>query len=266
MRVDPVCNLATSWTPDLVSSWAGSLKASCVLPQNIVDTRSHDIGDTKSQHVVHTVLAGGGDRLGAMTNALSPQARAAIINYDPTQPHALNVTEFCRSVMVSRSVFYKIRTRAASESTAALHPRSRAPKQPSRQYGPEVINEVVKIRKRLETDGWDYGPRSIHYDAALQDGFPGGKVPSVATISTGCSPASGRSTPHPGSGPNPPTFPSSGPPPCPCGSSTPSNTGCPTERPKRSTSSSTMPPATTWGPWPTHATRTAHLHVIPLLE
>lgn len=117
-----------------------------------------------------------------MTNALSPQARAAIINYDPTQPHALNVTEFCRSVKVSRSVFYKIRARAASESTAALHPRSRAPKQPSRRYGPEVINELVKIRKQLKTDGWDYGPRSIHYEAALQDGFPGGRVPSVATI------------------------------------------------------------------------------------
>jgi hypothetical protein len=105
-----------------------------------------------------------------------------IINYDPTQPNALSVTEFCRSLKISRSVFYKIRGRAASESTAALHPRSRAPKQPARRYGPEVVNELVRIRKQLKADGWDYGPRTIHYEAALQDGFPGGMVPSVATI------------------------------------------------------------------------------------
>lgn len=117
-----------------------------------------------------------------MTNCLSPQTRASIINYDPTQPEALSVTDFCRSVKVSRSVFYKIRKRGASESTAALHPRSRAPKTPARQYGPTVVNELVKIRKQLKTDGWDYGPRSIYYEATMQETFPGDKVPSAATI------------------------------------------------------------------------------------
>ncbi len=119
---------------------------------------------------------------GGMTNSLSPQTRAAIINYDPTQPHALTVTEFCGSVKISRSVFYKIRTRAAHESTGALHPRSRAPKTPARRYEPAVVNELVKIRKKLKAEGWDYGPRSIYYELAMQDAFPGGKVPSVATI------------------------------------------------------------------------------------
>jgi transposase InsO family protein len=117
-----------------------------------------------------------------MTNALSPSTRASIINYDPTQPHALSVSDFCKSVKISRSVFYKIRRRAASESTAALHPRSRAPQQPARRYGSEVVNELVRIRKQLKADGWDYGPRSIHYEAALQETFPNDKVPSVATI------------------------------------------------------------------------------------
>ncbi len=117
-----------------------------------------------------------------MTNALSPRTRAAIIQYDATQPHALSVSEFCRSLKVSRSVFYKVRSRAVSESTAALHPRSRAPRSPARRYGPEVVNELVRIRKQLKADGWDYGPRTIHYEAALQDAFPGGKIPSVATI------------------------------------------------------------------------------------
>ena len=105
-----------------------------------------------------------------------------IINYDPTQPHSLSVAEFCKSVKISRSVFYKIRGRAQAESAAALHPRSRAPKQPARRYGPDVVNELVRIRKQLKSDGWDYGPRSIYYEAALAESFPGGIVPSVATI------------------------------------------------------------------------------------
>ena len=94
-----------------------------------------------------------------MTNSLTPQIRAAIINFDPTQPNALSVTEFCRAHKISRSAFYKIRTRSQQESTAALHPRSRAPKQPARRYGRQVVNELVRIRKQLKADGWDYGPR-----------------------------------------------------------------------------------------------------------
>lgn len=101
---------------------------------------------------------------------------------NPTQPGALPVSEFCKSIKVPRSVFYKIRSRARSESTAALHPRSRAPKQPASKYGPEVTNELVRVRRQLRADGWDYGPRSIHYEAALQDAFPGGRIPSVPTI------------------------------------------------------------------------------------
>lgn len=129
-----------------------------------------------------TLLPAGFWHRRGMSNALSPRFRAMIINYDPTQPNALSVSEFCKSLKISRSVFYKIRTRATHESTAALHPRSRAPKQPARRYGPDVVNELVRIRKQLKADGWDYGPLSIHYEAALLDDFPGRRVPSVATI------------------------------------------------------------------------------------
>lgn len=117
-----------------------------------------------------------------MTNSLTPQIRAAIINYDPTQPNALSVTEFCRAHKISRSVFYKIRTRSQQESTAALHPRSRAPKQPARRYGRQVVNELVRIRKQLKADGWDYGPRTIYYEAAISESFPAATLPSPATI------------------------------------------------------------------------------------
>lgn len=117
-----------------------------------------------------------------MTNTLQPRVRAMIINYDPTQPDALTISEFCKAKKVSRSIFYRILTRASSESAAALHPRSRVPKEPARVYGADVVNELVRIRKRLKKDGWDYGPRTTYYEATIQENFPGGKVPSVATI------------------------------------------------------------------------------------
>ena len=161
-----MCNLATSWTLNLTSSGAASLRSLYVLSQHFVDTRSHDIGDTVSHDIVDTFAEVIGD-IRVMTNSLSPRVRADIINYDPTQPGALSVTEFCRSLKVSRSVFYRIRTRAQHESTAALHPRSRAPKQPARRYGPDVVNELVRIRKQLKPDGWDYGPKTIHYEVSI---------------------------------------------------------------------------------------------------
>ncbi|QRQ78326.1 integrase core domain-containing protein [Glutamicibacter protophormiae] len=117
-----------------------------------------------------------------MPNALSPRLRAMIISFDPTQPEALTISEFCKTQKISRSIFYRIRERATQESAGALHPRSRAPREPSRRYGPEVINELVRIRKELKKDGWDYGPKTIHYEATIQDDFPGGQIPSVATI------------------------------------------------------------------------------------
>lgn len=134
-----------------------------------------------SHDIVNTFDVAVGD-IRVMTYSLTPRVRADITNYDPTQPGALSVTEFCRSQKISRSVFYMIRTRSQHEPTAALHPRSRAPKQPARRYGPDVVNELVRIRKQLKTDGWDYGPKTIHYEAPIADTFPGGKVSSPATI------------------------------------------------------------------------------------
>lgn len=105
-----------------------------------------------------------------------------IISFDPTQPEALSISEFCKNQKISRSIFYRIRERATQESAGALHPRSTAPKLPSRRYGPDVINELVRIRKELKNDGWDYGPKTIHYEATILEEFPGGQIPSVATI------------------------------------------------------------------------------------
>lgn len=117
-----------------------------------------------------------------MSIPLSPRIRALIINYDPTQPGALTVSAFCKTQQISRSIFYRIRSRARAEGSAALHPRSRAPRQPARKYGPDVVIELVRIRTQLKGDGWDHGPKTIHYEATIQESFSGNKVPCTATI------------------------------------------------------------------------------------
>lgn len=96
----------------------------------------------KSRPVSGTVLN--------MTSALPPRVRSMIINFDPTQPDALSISEFCKTQKISRSIFYRLRRRAVSESAAALHPQSRAPRERARKYGPAVVNELVKIRQKLK--------------------------------------------------------------------------------------------------------------------
>lgn len=108
-----------------------------------------------------------------------------IINFDPSQPDSLSVARFCRSVKISRSVFCKIRGRARAESAAALHPRSRAPKRPARRYVPEVVNELVRIRKQLKADGWDYGPVRSTTKPRWPTRSPAGRCPR-SRRSRGC--------------------------------------------------------------------------------
>lgn len=53
-------NLGSSWTPDLTTSGTASLMALYVLSRHIVDTRSHDIGDTTSLMTSWTPLCKSG--------------------------------------------------------------------------------------------------------------------------------------------------------------------------------------------------------------
>jgi len=147
-----------------------------------VDTRTHRFVDTMSQQFVNkTRLISG--TVKNMTSSLPPRVRSMIINFDPTQPDALSISEFCKTQKISRSIFNRHRHRALNESAAALHPQSAAPRETARKYGPEVTNELVKIRQKLKKDGWDYGPKTIHYEATINEAtFPGGKIPSIATI------------------------------------------------------------------------------------
>src|SRR5690625_5170787 len=103
-----------------------------------------------------------------MSTPLPPRLRAMIISYDPTKPNEFTISDYCKAKKVTHSIFYRMRARAEFESASALRTRSRAPRQPAQQYGPEVVNELVRIRKQLKADVWDYGPKTIHYEATIQ--------------------------------------------------------------------------------------------------
>lgn len=45
-----------------------------------------------------------------------------------------------------------------------------------------LTTELVKIRRQIKKTGWDYGPKTIHCVVTSSQEFPGGTVPSVATI------------------------------------------------------------------------------------
>ena len=125
--------------------------------RHIVDNRSHDIVDRMSQYIVDSftwVIW----QFQYMNKPLPPRVRAMIINFDPAQPDALTISEFCKTQKISRSIFYRICSRASIESASALHPQSRAPHHPARRYGPEVVNELVRIRKQLKRPKSSYLP------------------------------------------------------------------------------------------------------------
>lgn len=116
-----------------------------------------------------------------MSNSLSPAVRRQIIAYDPADPGAPSISQFCRSLGISRPSFYKVRDRFRHEGNAALNPRSRAPKQAARVYTEDMVVIVLAVRAQLVGNGWDAGPRSIWHDCVDEALFTG-PIPSVSTI------------------------------------------------------------------------------------
>lgn len=116
-----------------------------------------------------------------MVTPLSPAVRRKIIAFDPADPDAMTVSEFCRSLKISRRSFYTIRTRYAEEAQAALHPRSSAPHTTQRVYDETVTRVLLAARADLKSRGWDYGPMSIRYEIIIEE-LLAPPIPTVATI------------------------------------------------------------------------------------
>lgn len=116
-----------------------------------------------------------------MSKSLTPAVRRQIIAFNPAEPGAPSVAQFCRELGVSRPSFYKVRERFATEGNAASNRRSRAPKEPAHRYDEDTAEVVLGVRKRLAGNGWDAGPISI-WHACVDEGLFTSSIPSVSTI------------------------------------------------------------------------------------
>jgi transposase InsO family protein len=96
--------------------------------------------------------------------------------------HVDNVAEFCRKKQISRTTFYKFRSRFQEQGLDGLAERSRRPKSCPGQT-PSVVEELVLgRRKQLLEQGLDHGPQSILW-SLQRDSVPTvASVPSRSTI------------------------------------------------------------------------------------
>src|SRR3954452_21187287 len=94
-----------------------------------------------------------------------------------------NVAEFCRSVGISRTAFYKWRGRFKSGGVQGLLDRSRRPLTSPRATPLVVEDAIVRWRKELQNKGCDCGPQSIRFKLETDPQFPLKSVlPTRATI------------------------------------------------------------------------------------
>jgi transposase InsO family protein len=87
-------------------------------------------------------------------------------------------TRLARSLRISRSWLFELLRRFREGGYAAIEPRSRRPRSSPQQAAPEVVAEVVRVRRQLTQAGDDAGPQSIAHHLAGQVDRP----PSVTTI------------------------------------------------------------------------------------
>lgn len=114
-----------------------------------------------------------------MGNQVTPLVRHKVIEYD-ARTAGVSVRDFCRTLGISTSSFYRIRTRARREGTAAaLTARSRAPKHPARAWGPDADAEIARLRSELRSQGREAGPWSLWWVMSAGGTRP---APSRATI------------------------------------------------------------------------------------
>lgn len=87
-------------------------------------------------------------------------------------------TRLAKSLGISRSWLFELLQRFREGGYPAIEPRSRRPHSSSQATPPEVVAEVVRLRRELTQAGDDAGPQSIaQYLVGCVD-----RPPSVTTI------------------------------------------------------------------------------------
>lgn len=110
----------------------------------------------------------------------SPNVRLLVASWPVDAPRGA-VDAFCVQHGVSRSWFYKVRTRARLGGVIkAIEPASTRPRMSPNRTSDDVVVLVVKIRTQLQEEGLDYGPLSV-LARLRRMGFT--DVPSRATLS-----------------------------------------------------------------------------------
>ena len=89
-----------------------------------------------------------------------------------------SIKELAAAHQVSESWLFKLLRRYRLEGPAGLEPRSRRPKTSPTRIADLYEDEIVRIRKELDEDGFDGGAETIHFHMST----PGRQVPSVSTI------------------------------------------------------------------------------------
>jgi putative transposase len=125
-------------------------------------------------------------------NHVPADVRWAIANW-PEDAERGAVTRFCERHGISRSVFYKIRTRALELGPfGATEPASRRPHRSPTRTDPAVIEHALAVRAWLVEQGLDAGPLSVAARMCRQ----GLSAPSRATLARAFA-AAGVSKPEP---------------------------------------------------------------------
>jgi hypothetical protein len=125
-------------------------------------------------------------------NHVPADVRWAIANW-PEDAERVAVTRFCERHGFSRSVFYKIRTRALELGPfGATEPASRRPHRSPTRTDPAVIEHALAVRAWLVEQGLDAGPLSVAARMRRQ----GLSAPSRATLARAFA-AAGVSKPEP---------------------------------------------------------------------
>lgn len=89
-------------------------------------TRSHHIVDTMSQQFIDSSRPISGT-VNIMIKTLPPRVRAMIINYHPTQPEVLSISEFCKTQKSSCGILNCLRRRTLNEVSRCASPALQDP-------------------------------------------------------------------------------------------------------------------------------------------
>jgi transposase InsO family protein len=105
-------------------------------------------------------------------------AAAVAVARSQDDGHRVNVTALAKSLGVAPKTLYKWANRYRDVGLAGLEEESRRPKEPPVKFDDDVLDAVVRLRKQLRDDGWDYGAEPIREHLLRESG----SAPSTSTI------------------------------------------------------------------------------------